>query len=367
MRSGWHPRVKPEHGLSRTPDHRVRIGGAVYGVAAEVTDRTGSVWTMLNAADGTRNVDQIIAHVLREFPGEKVAAMRAALDQFAAAGYLEDAAAPDPPPLTPRDRARYDRGMRFYRWIDLQPRDSPWEPQLRLKRASVLLIGLGGTGGAAALALAATGVGRLHCVDRDTVELSNLNRQVTYTEADVGRSKVDVCVARLRALNSDIAITGERATVTGPADVRRLLTGLDLLVLCADQPGEIRAWVNQVCLDRAVPWVDAGYHGPQVTAVAYRPGEGPCYECNWLAEHEHHRAVDPARRYTVERGASNAVTATSAGLSGYLAAHLATALITGVPAVEPGLIQGLNLAAADHQVLLRHPRDPDCPACGHRP
>jgi molybdopterin/thiamine biosynthesis adenylyltransferase len=92
--------------------------------------------------------------------------------------------------------------MRFFRWIDLQPRDSAWEPQLRLKRSSVLLIGLGGTGGVAGLALAATGVGRLHCVDGDAVELSNLNRQVAYAEIDIGRSKVDACVERLRGQNS---------------------------------------------------------------------------------------------------------------------------------------------------------------------
>lgn len=68
--------------------------------------------------------------------------------------------------------------------LDLTPRASTWEPQERLRRALVTVIGVGGTGGVAALALAASGVGRLHCVDPDVVELSNLSRQVIYTEDD---------------------------------------------------------------------------------------------------------------------------------------------------------------------------------------
>jgi molybdopterin/thiamine biosynthesis adenylyltransferase len=367
MRPAWHPRVKPEHGLRRTPDNRIRIGGAVYGVAAEVIDRTGAVWTMLDSADGTRSAEQIVDVVLREHPAERAGAVHAALEKFATAGYLEDAAAADPESLTAGEKQRYDRSMRFFRWIDLQPRDTAWEPQLRLKRSSVLLIGLGGTGGVAGLSLAATGVGRLHCVDRDTVELSNLNRQVTYTELDIGRSKVDACIQRLRGLNSDIAVTGEQATIRDQGDIRRLLAGHDLLVLCADRPGEIRAWANRACLDTGTPWVDAGYHGPQVTATAYVPGQGPCYECNWMAEFDVHHAINPDRAYTVERGSVDAVTAASAGLSGYLAAHLATTLITGAGPVQPGVVVGLNLAAADHQVLIRNERHPRCPACGGGP
>jgi molybdopterin/thiamine biosynthesis adenylyltransferase len=300
-------------------------------------------------------------------PDEAASTVRAALDAFADQGYLEDATAGPPPALSVRERTRYDRGMRLFRWLDLRRRESAWEPQLRLKRSRVVVIGLGGTGGAAAMALAASGVGRLHCVDGDTVDLSNLNRQVIYGEPDLGHSKVDICVARLRQLNADIEVTGERRTITGEPEIRRLVDQHDLLVLCADRPGEIRAWANRACLDRATPWVDAGYHGPQVTATAYVPGQGACYECNWLAEIEFHRPTHPDRQYSVHRASVDAASAVSAGLSGYLAAHLAVSLLTGVGAVEPGTIQGLNLAAVDHHVLLRNGRHPDCPACGGRP
>jgi molybdopterin/thiamine biosynthesis adenylyltransferase len=364
VKSEWRPRVKPEHGLERTPDNHIRIGGAVYGVAAEVLDRTGAVWTMLQAADGTRSPDEIVAQVLLEHPAEQGDAVHAALDRLVDAGYLEDAAAPDPPALTAREKERYERSRQFFRWIDLNRRDSSWDPQVRLKRARVVVVGLGGTGGTAALALAATGVGRLHCVDSDAVELSNLNRQVMFEEADVGRSKVDVAVRRLRRLNSDIDVTGECTNVSGESDLRVLVRDCDVLLLCADRPGEIRAWANRVCLDTGTPWVDAGYHGPAVTAAVYIPGRGPCYECVWRGEWEQHNLVEPHRRYTVERDSSNAVTASSAGLSGHLAAHLATALIAGVAQVEPGQTQGINLAAVDPHILIRYPRHPRCPACG---
>lgn len=224
---------------------------------------------------------------------------------------------------------------------------------------------MGGTGGTAALALAASGVGRLHCVDGDVVELSNLNRQVLFTEDDVGRVKVEVAVERLRRLNSDVTITGERATVTGPAGIGEIIRECDVFVLCADQPGEIRAWANAACLASGTPWVDAGYHGPSVTAAAYVPGDGPCYECCWLADHEKHDTVVGGRPYSVRRGGPTAVNAASAGLSGHLAAHLTVALITGVPAVTPGRLMGVNLVA-DADPYVTYARRPDCPACGGR-
>ncbi|WP_405107379.1 ThiF family adenylyltransferase [Micromonospora sp. NBC_01405] len=366
--SGWHPQVKPEHGLHRLPGGQIRVGGSVYGIAAEVLDPTGAIWTTLCAADGTRGVEEIVRQVLAAHPGEQAGAVRSALDLFAAAGYLTDAAAPDPPELTDRDRERHDRGRRFHRWVDLVPRATSWEPQLALKRSRAVVVGLGGTGGAAALALAAGGVGRLHCVDPDVVELSNLNRQTMYVEDDIGRPKVDAAVARLRRLNSDIEVTGERSEVRGPGDLRRLVAGCDVLLLCADRPGAIRAWANRVCLGAATPWVDAGYHGPVVTAAAYLPGVGPCYECFWLAEHDKRRRDDPSAEYTVQRESSSAVSASSAGLSGHLAAHLATALLTGVPAVRPGQLQGINLVAPDQHFLIAHPPHPRCPAgCGGTP
>jgi hypothetical protein len=92
--------------------NRIRIGGSTYGIAGEVTDRTGSVWTLLSAMDGTRTNDELVAHVLAAHPDERPDAVRAAVRVFAGSGHVEDPAIEDPPALSQREKERYDRGMR---------------------------------------------------------------------------------------------------------------------------------------------------------------------------------------------------------------------------------------------------------------
>jgi molybdopterin-synthase adenylyltransferase len=360
------PRVKPEHAPYRIAGGKIRIGGVAYGLAAEMSDPDGWVWMMLSAMDGSRAPQEIVEYVQADYPAEPVAALRAAAQQLMASGYVEDAAGPLPSGLTERDRRRYDRAVGYYRWLDLTPRASSWEPQALLRDARVTILGVGGTGGVAALALAASGVGRLHCVDPDEVELSNLSRQVLYTEGDIGQPKAEAAVARLRQLNSDIEITGQRTEARGTQDVRGLAEDCDVLLLGADRPPELRIWTNRACLAAKRPWVDAGYHGPLVQTAAFVPGEGPCWECSRLALRDRHAADGALPGDAAESPGAvwQAVGATAAGVSGYLAAHLVVALITGVPPVVPGRIETVNLAALQAPLALDDRPHPDCQACG---
>lgn len=360
------PRVKPEHAPYRVSAGRIRIGGISYGTAAEIADPDGWVWSLLGAMDGTREPDEIVTAVLRSHPGLPEGTVRAGTQQLVNSGYVEDAGAAYPDCLTERDIQRYDRAVRYYRWLDMTPRASSWDPQALLRRATVTVLGVGGTGGVAALALAASGVGHLHCVDPDLVELSNLCRQVMYCEEDIGQPKADVAVRRLVRLNSDIEVTGQRLRVSGIGDVEPLARNCDVLLLAADQPAEVRVWTNRACLAAGRPWVNAGYHGPRVQVGAFIPGEGACLECVLLHGRDFRRqsvsqldeAAGPAA------AADHAVGATSAGICGYLAAHLAISLITGIPPVAGGQIEGVNLAALDTPGSIASQRHPHCPACG---
>ncbi|MGV9455646.1 HesA/MoeB/ThiF family protein [Streptomyces sp. NPDC003635] len=361
------PRIKPEHRAYRTSDGHIRIGSVVYGIGAEVKDPDGWVWTLVEAMDGTRTAEDVVADVSRGHPDLPVPDIARAMADLAAAGYVEDAGAPPPAALSEGERERYSRSMTLQRWMDLRPRESTWEPQLRLRRARVLLIGLGGTGGAAARDLVASGVGRLHCLEPDVVELSNLNRQTLYGEHDIGTPKLDAALPALRALNSEATVTGERSEVRGPEDIRRLVPSYDLLLLAADRPAVIRRWANQVCLATGTPWAEAGYRGPLVSVGVFSPGRGACWECLRSSEAERRDLrLGPGQDEDVAspRMPWNPANAVTASLSGTLLAHAGLALLCGVPHLDPGCRFGLNLMVPGDPILQRSERRPDCPACG---
>ncbi|HEX4812225.1 MAG TPA: HesA/MoeB/ThiF family protein [Nonomuraea sp.] len=349
------PRVKPEHVPHRLEDGTIRLGGVLYGIASEIRDTDGLAWTALTLMDGTRSRQEIVtalqsrcAALTRDDADEIVTTLLSS-------GHVEEADPGSCAALSEREKERYRRNRDYFRWVDLTPRDHGWESQVLIKHARVLVLGLGGTGSHAAWSLAAAGVGRLHLVDPDVVELSNLNRQLLYTEADLGRPKSEVAAQRLRAVNTDVEITAAACTVDGQERLAALADGFDVLALCADRPGEpygIRTWANRVCAKAGIPWVSGGYNGPLVSVGVFGPG-GPCFECV--------RAGIPPRP-----GADYAfpgVTSASAGLSGQLVAHDVLALITGLLATPPGYFHGLTLLDPDGHVYARHPARPDCAFC----
>jgi molybdopterin/thiamine biosynthesis adenylyltransferase len=370
-------RVKPEHRPYRLADGRVRIGGAVYGIAAELEDPAGWVWAALQLLDGTRSPDQVVDSLCNSFPGMSRHDVGGLLDELAGTGYLEDAGAPPPADLSARERGRYSRSQAFFRWIDLTPltpRTHGWEPQLGLKRAWVVVVGVGGVGSAVGWALAASGVGHLHLVDDDVVELSNLNRQMLYTEADIGRPKVDAAVPRLQAVNTDIRITGSRRRIGSEAELADLVAGFDVLALCADEPRtpeSIRVWANRACAAARQPWAVGGYDGPLVTAASYLPGGGACFECGIAAAAEHRERLvaghDQAagERFTL---AGPGVIAPSAGLAGQLVAFAVLEILTGIPAPPTNRRYTVDLAAPERDLSgpwapPADARRPDCPVC----
>ncbi len=210
------PRIKGIHKPVRLTPTLIRIGGAQVGIGAEIDDEDGLIWRLLALMDGTRERPEITAALIKDFPDLTDEEAADALQTIIDAGYVEDAAAEPPPNLSPAEIERYDRAIRYYAWVDLTPRDSPYAVQSRLKASRVVVLGLGGTGSAVASSLVAAGVGRVHCVDFDTVEAGNLTRQLLYTEDDIGKPKVPVAVERLSRMNPYTEVTGEPSSGSTP-------------------------------------------------------------------------------------------------------------------------------------------------------
>jgi adenylyltransferase/sulfurtransferase len=153
------------------------------------------------------------------------------------------------------------------------------EGQRRLAARTILIVGCGALGSTQAELAARAGVGRLILVDRDILELHNLQRQLLFTEEDVRRRlpKAVAASRRLRALNSEIQVEGLVADVTA-ANVLDLVRPADL-VLDGTDNFETRFLVNDAAVKESRPWVYGGVLGTDGMVMAVRPGAGPCLRC----------------------------------------------------------------------------------------
>lgn len=159
--------------------------------------------------------------------------------------------------------------------------------QNQLRQAKVLLVGAGGLGSPAALYLAAAGVGTIGLVDEDEVSLSNLQRQVLYTTADVGRKKVVVAKERLEALNPHVHVD-IHASALSHQNAKELISAYDIVMDGTDN-FKARYLINDVCVELGKPFVYGSvfqFEG-QVSVFAYQGG--PCFRCLFpkpIASHE---------------------------------------------------------------------------------
>jgi molybdopterin/thiamine biosynthesis adenylyltransferase/rhodanese-related sulfurtransferase len=149
--------------------------------------------------------------------------------------------------------------------------------QLKLKAARVLVIGAGGLGSPSALYLAAGGVGTLGVVDCDRVDASNLQRQILFDTASVGRPKVEAARERLRALNPHVEVVVHDIEVRA-ANVCDLLREYDVVLDGTDRIST-RYLVNDACVILRKPLVSAAIHRFEGQVTTFVPGRGPCYRC----------------------------------------------------------------------------------------
>jgi len=255
------PRVKHVHSPVRCADGTIYIGTFTYGVTSKIADDSlGTAWSVLALLDGTRSKDEVIG----QFDGRETVAERL-IDDLASQGFIEDVDGPPVGDFTEDELSRYSANTMYFSWVDDKPRISPLVCQQKLKNSRVVIVGLGGTGGAVAMSLVAAGVGSVTCVDYDTVERSNLNRQLLFKTPDIGRSKVDVAVSQLRDLNPHVTVTGVEKKIDSAGDIESVMQRADLLILCADEPRDaIQLWVDQASHRTGIPWMMCFYAGPSV-------------------------------------------------------------------------------------------------------
>ena len=229
------------------------------------------------------------------------------------------------------------------------------EGQQRLLEASVLIVGLGGLGSPAALYLAASGVGQLILCDHDTVELSNLQRQIAHRTGSIGLSKVSSAQLSLHAINPEVNCTA----ISARADQKllsELTAEVDLVVDCSDNFAT-RYAINRACLAHSKPLVSGAaiLFSGQASVFDFRQVESPCYNC-----------LFPEDSASEElRCATTGVFAPLTGIVGSIQAAEALKLLLGITAGLSSRLLTINaLDMSIRQSQLQ--RDPSCTACSGR-
>lgn len=168
------------------------------------------------------------------------------------------------------------QAMRYSRHLMLPQLDI--DGQEALLGAAVLIVGMGGLGCAAAPYLVASGIGNITLVDDDTIDISNLQRQILFREADIGQSKVQQAAASLRQLNSDTTITALQQRFSA-AELARLVAQFSLVLDCTDNLASRNA-INAACVSAKVPLVSgAAIRFEGQVASFNMQGDSPCYHC----------------------------------------------------------------------------------------
>jgi len=229
------------------------------------------------------------------------------------------------------------------------------EGQLKLKNASVLLVGTGGLGAPLAMYLAAAGIGRIGLVDFDVVDHTNLHRQVIHGTKDVGRPKIDSAIETMRDINPNVVTDRHEVALTSE-NALEILKDYDLVIDGTDN-FPTRYLVNDACVLLKKPNVYGSIFRFEGQATVFAYEGGPCYRCLY---------AEPPPPGLVPSCAEGGVLGILPGIIGLIQATEAVKLILGVgePLVGRLLLYDA-LAMRFRELKLR--RNPECPVCGDHP
>ena len=252
-----------------------------------------------------------------------------------------------PLPLSAEEIRRYSRHL-------IMP-EVGLQGQVKLKQASVLLIGAGGLGSPLALYLAAAGVGRIGIVDFDVVDESNLQRQVIHGTSDVGRPKLESARARLREVNPLIRVETHETRLTS-ANALDLFRGYDIVADGTDN-FPTRYLVNDACVLTGKPNVYGSIFRFEGQASVFATADGPCYRCLY---------PEPPPAGLVPSCAEGGVLGVLPGIVGSIQAAEVIKLILGAGQPLVGRLLLFDALATTFRTLKTR-KDPSCPLCGTNP
>lgn len=228
--------------------------------------------------------------------------------------------------------------------------------QKKLLSSKVLIIGAGGLGAPAAMYLAAAGIGTIGIADADEVDLSNLQRQIIHSTADIGKAKVQSAEETMKAINPDVTVNTYRTFVESE-NISRLIADYDFIIDGTDNfPAKFL--INDACVMAEKPFSHAGIIRFKGQLMTYVPGKGPCYRCVFK---------DPPPKDAVPTCKQAGVIGAMGGVIGSLQAMEAIKYILGTGELLTGYLLTYDALKMEFRKIKLPEDTSECPVCGKHP
>jgi bacteriocin biosynthesis cyclodehydratase domain-containing protein len=354
-----HPKLKDSVELFPGSDGRLYLLSSATGDDYVIEHPSAAERTLLSSLERGAPWERLVSRVMQAVPAADEAELATALDGLIALDLVEDASDPGGDGLSSSELERYDRQLSYFGEF-LPFGSSRRACQARLRGARVVVIGLGGIGSWALCGLASAGVGAIAGVDGDTVERSNLNRQILYGEADIGRSKVECAARALGRFNPHVTFEGHARTLQGEEQVAEVIAGADFVVEAADWPAHwISRWIDAACNRSGIPHISASQFPPFVRiGPTVLPGATACFGCREAAAREEHQLYDELVEFRAGRASRAATFGPATGLIGSLLAMEVVHQLAGV--VKPAtagraLVVDVRTLSVDWEQSEPHP------------
>ncbi len=278
------PVIKRSNSASLTQDGKIIIG-VVPESSIELEIKEEWISNLICLLDGNRSILDITKSLNHQGYSVQTDDVIEILESLLEANVLEDIEeyqrSLKEENISLHDATRYDRQILLFQ-AQLGEYKDAFKAQNKIKHARIGLVGLGGIGSYAFYALAAMGFGFIRAIDFDHIELSNLSRQILYSENDIGRLKIDIAREKSKAINSHVTYEFLNLKISNVEDAIKAIQNLDIAIIAADIPrGKIWQIFSEASFKTKIPILFLGSAqtwiccGPLIV-----PGVTPCYDCS---------------------------------------------------------------------------------------
>lgn len=359
--------------LKRSIPYFTADGGIHFRLAGDLIsleDPDGRVLALLELLDGTREAADVYRELSPRYPDLSLGDVQSAIADLDESRLIQDSSDTGSD-FDADGHERWSRNFGFFEtYASLDT--STYDFQRRIRDTKIAVLGIGGVGTHMVLDLVAIGFTDIQIADFDTVELSNLNRQVLYGERLIGQPKIMIAAERARDFNSGIHLEADQARLESADDVYRLVHDRDIVIGTADNPKlDIEHWLNEGCVRAGAALISGGVVTQAAFLSTIVPGISGCLRCCYDSAAD----ADPTTRLvrqdleaTQARGERFAEDyAAFNGLVVLLAAQMIGEAVRLASRITPPLTVGrlvqMSFDDPRPQVAEAFKRLPDCPVC----